>query len=79
MRMTQPLYTSIASIFFMALLPKYKQDGLTLLFKVSFYMIGMKEIDESITFDIGRNIDYLNEEIERRFSLRSEGYLIYGH
>ena len=29
-------------------------------------MIGMKEIDESITFDIGRNIDYLNEEIERR-------------
>ncbi len=50
----------------MTLLLTYAQDELPSLFKVNFYIMGMKEIVESITYDIGRNIDYLNEEFERK-------------
>ena len=36
------------------------------LFKLNFYMMGMSDVDESVTLDIGRNIDYLNNEFENR-------------
>ena len=29
-------------------------------------MMGMSDVDESVTLDIGRNIDYLNNEFENR-------------
>lgn len=66
MRIIPYLHVLIASIYFLALPPTYGQDERPPLFKVNFYMMGMEQIDESITLDIGRNIDYLNEEFEGR-------------
>jgi len=33
-------------------------------FKLNFYMMGMEEVDQSITVQIGSNIDYINQEFE---------------
>lgn len=35
-------------------------------FKLNFYLMGMDEVDESITVQIGQNIEYINQEFEGR-------------
>lgn len=33
-------------------------------FKLNFYLMGMEEVDQSVTVQIGQNIEYLNQEFE---------------
>ena len=35
-------------------------------FKLNFYLMGMKEVDQEVTVRIGENIEYLNQEFEGR-------------
>jgi len=33
-------------------------------FKLNFYLMGMQDVDQSVTVQIGKNIEYLNQEFE---------------
>ncbi len=39
-------------------------------FRVNFYLMGMSEVDESVTLQIGDNMEYLNEEFEGRIKFK---------